>query len=424
MVDTATPAELGEFGTRLAKRPVTFTANKDDPDILTMSVTEKDKDGNTVTTPVLKDVSRGEVKGYLGQYLQQDPDASHALVTSSRAERIAAMKARAEAAKDAAIAGHYIASTGQVEQVTAAAKTAETRKLADLSDEDFAKVPGSGLQDPVRMATLANDPRSNKTIKVPDPTTGLLVDKIVNPWKDKLQAEFAEYNSNPYVTNKLLKLVDEPGGGKKWGVMDPATGKLRKVFDNQGEAYGRLADWYPDPKAAGAQLAKTMAPKPAAAAATAAPPGGPAAAPPPRRRVKSTAAEIPKMDRNVASLVPGGAAVAALTNLGVGGANAVNRATVGASDSIENFVGAPGGDVQKQGVTKPGMVAMGARHYVTVHERKQPEYQAIVANPTKHSDREVRVAQREIERYNIARQAGWAPLPAPAAAPRVAAGAR
>jgi hypothetical protein len=288
-VDNATPAEMSNIISEASGENYRVSQNKDDPTLFSLSKLEADKDGKFTETPILKDVSRGELKGHYGQYISQDEDMRQSLIKNSREERMAAIEARSNLAKNEAIIKHYAAATGETIEDTQGKAQARQHTAKVYDDIDFGKQEGTAIRDPARMAALANDPSYNYKTKVQQPD-GTTKEVIGNYMRDKMLREQTDWQTNKWSSpaTQIVRRV-KTADGDGFAVLDKtgqyATGPGGKpvIYDTPSEAYNRAIGIYGN-DAEGAlktiKAAQAAGKAPATAAAAGAKPAAGGKAPP------------------------------------------------------------------------------------------------------------------------------------------------
>ncbi|RPJ58982.1 MAG: hypothetical protein EHM24_28260, partial [Acidobacteria bacterium] len=230
-VDIATPAEIGNMMTAAVGggKRYNVTQNPNNPEEFTLSQAVKGEDGKWVHTEILKNVSRGELKGEIGGYLGQDPEVKEKLISLSREQRMAGIEARDKAAKTAAQIAHYGASTEAVREGTLGARTTRERKTEEYNAEQFIRKPGSAILDPDRAEQIANDPAYTKMVKVEDPTTGAIVEKPYNAMREKIEAEKHDWMTSEWSRpdRAIVRRVKNEKGEYGFAVLGPDGNYIR-----------------------------------------------------------------------------------------------------------------------------------------------------------------------------------------------------
>jgi len=285
--DTASPANLSYMASQTTGVPTKITENSNGT--WSMSVTEKDANGKDTEVTVLRNVPKGELKANIAGELLR-PEVREKLIADSREEFTKMMESQAKIAGYASTRGLAEAQTAQIRQKTSGERVEADRETQFRDSVKKFSAPGASLLDPVGYTSWAEEnailsPKGFITTETAsDPETLTQIKTQVNDRLQHQQAERDEWEGNPLVKHGLVQIVNAPGGGKTFGVLDN-QGNVGAMFPTQGQAYGYAQIAYPDPVAAGTAIrrvqdARKVKPGTAGAAAPAAKPGtAPAAKP-------------------------------------------------------------------------------------------------------------------------------------------------
>ena len=417
-VDTMKPAEIGYEMTKTTGVPYNVT-EKDN--LFTVTATGKDKDGNPTEVPIMQDVTKDQLKATLAQHLNMSAAHRAELANASSGAGQKVLESRSQMAERAAqaqaliaTAAHSGALTTQVGQSTSDAEVAAAQtKLFNEGLHTFSD-DSKILTDPQGFDQFAtewgvrhkDEFLTSSTRTGPDGFTP--VKESVNDFKVHAQnLRDYWYNKNPYSANGLARMVKTPDGSTKFAVVDTNGNIVGTPYDRPEKAQEMAQQHYlgKDPVAMGKLVT-------AALEGAKKGKGGALPPPPPATAKKpAKAMDLGRMNENLAGIIPGGQIVAKGVNAGAAGLENLQGGVKNTEQVVGDTLAARGGAVSKYGVETPGLGPMRDRHYVLTQERlgRIAPYQKVLANPKAYSDREVRVAQKEIARYNAAKQSGWVP---------------
>jgi hypothetical protein len=276
MIDHGTPSEMTFLVQKLSKQPYKVTQNGDNPDLFDMSLTETGADGKPVETKVVTGVTRGGLKGHIGQYLDQDPAIRDAAIKASE-EQVATMLERGVKIEGLrATIGKVKADTAQTQAAMEAARQAATKEQRFEDDVNWSSNNGAYLLDQDRFDRhitgygILKDGKLNTTETGVDEVSGATIKKEQNRLQAVKDATIQTWKTNPYsVDGKgvVQVAIDPKTGQRQFALMNIDTGKPEQFFPTMTDAYNAAKANYPDPKTANTAMTKFAAAQAAAAKA-------------------------------------------------------------------------------------------------------------------------------------------------------------